>query len=249
MKAIIIDDEPKARSLLHEIVQGFCPDITDVQEAEDLPSGVDLIKSTKPDLIFLDIEMPEYSGTQIFDFFEKDTIDFHIIFTTAYSEFALQAFEMNAIDYLLKPMRPNKVKEAVAKAKNKMKTENISSQLEELKLNFQSAMFQKIGLPIADGILFIELEHLIMMEADGMYTKVFTKNNGSQIISKPLKFFVDLLANNSLFYRPHRSFLLNIKHIKQYVRKDGNYIIMSNEMIVSISKEKRDEFLEIVSSI
>jgi two-component system LytT family response regulator len=193
--------------------------------------------------------MPEYSGTQIFDFFEKDTIDFHIIFTTAYSEFALQAFEMNAIDYLLKPMRPNKVKEAVAKAKNKMKTENISSQLEELKLNFQSAMFQKIGLPIADGILFIELEHLIMMEADGMYTKVFTKNNGSQIISKPLKFFVDLLANNSLFYRPHRSFLLNIKHIKQYVRKDGNYIIMSNEMIVSISKEKRDEFLEIVSSI
>lgn len=249
MKAIIIDDEPKARNLLRKIVEDFCTDIKEVDEAEDLPSGVELIKTTQPDIVFLDIEMPEYNGTQIFDFFEKDEIDFHIIFTTAYSEFALQAFEMNAIDYLLKPMRPNKVKEAVEKAKKKMKNENISKQLTELRMNFQSAMFQKIGLPVADGILFVELEKIILMEADGMYTKVYTTDSGSQVISKPLKFFVDLLEKNSLYYRPHRSFLINIKHIKQYVRKDGNYIIMSNEMIVSISKEKRDEFLAIVSSL
>lgn len=249
MKAIIIDDEPKARNLLRKIVDDFCPSITEVEEAEDLPSGVELIKTIQPDIVFLDIEMPEYNGTQIFDFFEKNEINFHIIFTTAYSEFALQAFEMNAIDYLLKPMRPNKVKEAVEKAQKKMKSENISKQLAELKSNFQSAMFQKIGLPVTDGILFIELENIILMEADGMYTKVYTTDSGSQIISKPLKFFVDLLDKNSLFYRPHRSFLINNKHIKQYVRKDGNYIIMSNEMIVSISKEKRDEFLTIVSSL
>lgn len=249
LKAVIIDDEPRARNLLSKIVEEFCVEIGEVLQAEDLPSGVELIKNTNPDIVFLDIEMPEYNGTQIFDFFEKDAIDFHIIFTTAYSEFALQAFEMNAVDYLLKPMRPNKVKEAVSKAQHKIKSENISTQLAELKSNFQSAMFQKIGLPIADGILFVELENIILMEADGMYTKIFTVDNTSQIISKPLKFFVDLLAKNNLYYRPHRSYLINIKHIKQYVRKDGNYIVMSNDEVVSISKEKRDEFLEVVSSI
>lgn len=249
MNALIIDDEKKARNLLHKILEDFCSDISNVLEAEDLPKGVHLIKEHNPDIVFLDIEMPEYNGTQIFDFFEDNEINFHIIFTTAYSDFALQAFKMNAIDYLLKPMRPNAVKEAVAKAKNRIKTENISTQLEELKANFKSAMFQKIGLPIADGILFVEIDKIILMEADGMYTKVYTADKGSQIISKPLKFFVDLLKNNPQFYRPHRSYCINIKHIKQFVRKDGNYIVMSNDVIVSISKDKRDEFLEIVNSI
>lgn len=249
MKAIIIDDEPKARNLLKKIIEDFCPEISEVFEEINLANGVEKIKIENPELVFLDIEMPEYNGTQIFDFFDNDEINFQLIFTTAYSDFAIQAFEMNAVDYLLKPMRPNKVKDAIAKAKANIKTNNISSQLEELKKSFQNALFTKIGLPVTDGILFLELEDIILMEADGMYTKVYSQNSGSEVVSKPLKYFVDILNKSQLFYRPHRSFLINIKHIKQYVRKDGNYIVMNNDMIVSISKEKRDEFLEIVSSI
>ncbi|MEZ4915549.1 MAG: LytTR family DNA-binding domain-containing protein [Chitinophagales bacterium] len=249
MKVVIIDDEAKARKLLSTILQDFCEGITEILEAENLPTGVEIIKADEPQLVFLDIEMPEYNGTQIFDFFEAEEINFKIVFTTAYSDFAIKAFEMNAVDYLLKPMRPNKVKEAVAKVKQQLKNQDFSNQIKELKLSFQSAMFDKIGLPVSDGILFVKLDEIIVMEADGMYTKVYIENGRSHVISKPLKYFVDILKNNNVFYRPHRSYFINIKHIKQFVRKDGNYIVMSNDIIVSISKDKRDEFLEIVNSI
>ena len=249
MKAVIIDDEPKARNLLRKIVEDFCSEISEIYEAETLPEGVGVIREQQPDIVFLDIEMPKYNGTQIFDFFQENEINFHIVFTTAYSDFAIQAFEMNAVDYLLKPMRPTKVKEAIKKVSTKMKSENISNQLSELKQSFKSAMFNKIGMPVADGILFVEFKEVIVMEADGMYTKIFFKETPMQIISKPLRFFVDALSNNHIFYRPHRSYLINIKHIKQFVRKDGNYILMDNDMAVSISKEKREEFLELVSGI
>ncbi|MCB9227403.1 MAG: response regulator transcription factor [Chitinophagales bacterium] len=249
MKVVIIDDEAKARKLLSTILQDFCEGITEILEAENLPKGVEIIKAEEPQLVFLDIEMPEYNGTQIFDFFEAEEINFKIVFTTAYSDFAIKAFEMNAVDYLLKPMRPNKVKEAVAKVKQQLKNQDFSNQIKELKLSFQSAMFDKIGLPVSDGILFVKLDEIIVMEADGMYTKVYIENGRSHVISKPLKYFVDILKNNNVFYRPHRSYFINIKHIKQFVRKDGNYIVMSNDIIVSISKDKRDEFLEIVNSI
>lgn len=249
MKVIIIDDEAKARNLLKTILQDFCEGITEILEADNLLKGIEIIKSELPQLVFLDIEMPEHNGTQIFDFLEPNQVDFNIIFTTAYSEFAIKAFEMNATDYLLKPMRPVKVKAAIEKVKSHLKTQNISKQIQELKISFQSAMFDKIGLPVSDGILFVKLDDIIVMEADGMYTKVYITNNRSHIISKPLKYFVDILKNNSVFYRPHRSFCINIKHIKQFVRKDGNYIVMSNDVIVSISKDKKDEFLDIVNSL
>ncbi|UTW63146.1 response regulator [bacterium SCSIO 12741] len=247
MKALIIDDEKKARSLLSTILGEYCPEIEELKEAEDLPGGIKLINTFHPDVVFLDIEMPAYSGTQILDFFEPEDINFHIVFTTAYSEHAVKAFQMNAVDYLLKPLRPNQVKEAVAKVKDVLKKEGVSRQIEELKSAFEATRFSKIGLPISDGVLFVEFENIICMEADGMYTRVFTTNSGGQMVSKPLKYFVDLLENEPYFYRTHRSYLINIRHIKQYVRRDGNYIVMDNDHMVSISKEKKDEFLEIVN--
>lgn len=247
MTALIIDDEPKARTLLSTILEDFCEEIKIVHTAPNLPEGILKIKKENPDIVFLDIEMPGYNGTQIFDFFKPEEINFHIIFTTAHSEFAVQAFEMNAVDYLLKPMRPNKIKEAIKKVENKQNKSIATEQIEELKKSFQFTMFQKLGLPISDGILFVEMENIICLEADGMYCKVYLTNSDSQVISKPLKHFVNVLAENKLFYRPHRSYLINLQHIKQYVRKEGNYIIMKNDLIVSLSKEKREEFLEIVS--
>lgn len=249
MKAIIIDDEPKARNLLRILIEENCPKITQIFEAGDLLSGVAIIKEEAPSIVFLDIEMPEHSGLEILNFIEKDVVNFEIIFTTAYSEYAIQAFQLSAIDYLLKPVRPNQVKVAVDKAIEFLGKSRINTKLEELKQSLSNNNFEKIGLPVTDWIKFVDFKDIIMLTADGMYTSITTTEDANLCISKPLKHFVDLLQNISIFYRPHRSHLINLKHIKKYVKSDGGYIVMENDKTVSISKEKREEFLQIVSSI
>lgn len=249
MKAIIIDDERKARNLLRILIEENCPKITQIFEAEDLLSGVAIIKKEEPNIVFLDIEMPEHSGLEILDFIEKDVVNFEIIFTTAYSEYAIQAFQLSAIDYLLKPIRGSQVKEAVEKAIHFIGKSQINVKLDELRKSLSSSNFNKIGLPISDGIKFVAFDEIIMMEADGMYSKISTTSESELLISKPLKHFVELLKNIPVFYKPHRSFFINLKFIKQYVKSDGGYILMDNNKTVSISKEKKEEFLNIVQNI
>jgi two-component system LytT family response regulator len=249
MNVLIIDDEPKARRLLKVIIEENCPRITQVLQAEDLLSGVALIKSDKPSIVFLDIEMPEHSGLEIMDFIEKNTHEFEIIFTTAYSEYAIQAFQLSAIDYILKPVRPNQIKEAVDKAISSLGKTQINKRLAELKASLQDNNFKKIGLPNADGIKFVNFNDIIMLEADGMYTNVSTVKDGTILVSKPLKFFVEILQKIKTFYRPHRSHLINLTYIKDYIKKDGGYIVMENDKTVSISNDKKEEFLAIVQSI
>ncbi|WP_452232471.1 LytR/AlgR family response regulator transcription factor [Lacinutrix sp. MEBiC02595] len=249
MKALIIDDEKKARQVLRILVEENCPKITEIFEAEDLLSGVALIKKEQPSIVFLDIEMPEHSGLEILNFIEKEVHNFEIIFTTAYSEYAIQAFQLSAIDYLLKPVRPSQVKAAVDKAVAFLGNTQINKRLTELKASLEDSNFKKIGLPNADGIKFVNFTDIIMLEADGMYTNVSTVTHGSILVSKPLKFFVDILQELKTFYRPHRSHLINLSYIKEYIKKDGGYIVMENDKTVSISNDKKEEFLTIVQSI
>lgn len=249
MKALLIDDEKKARQVLRILIEENCPKITEIYEAENLLTGVNLIKEQEPNIVFLDIEMPEHSGLEILNFIEKEVYNFEIIFTTAYSEYAIQAFQLSAIDYLLKPVRPNQVKEAVNKAVSFLGNSQINNRLQELKESLQNSNFKKIGLPYADGIKFVNFSDIISLEADGMYTNVSTKNSEDVLVSKPLKFFVDALKKINTFYRPHRSYLINLSYIKEYIRKDGGYIIMENDKTISISREKKDEFLAIVQNI
>ncbi len=248
MKAVIIDDEQKARRLLRILIEENCPQITEIEDAEDLPQGVSLINQFKPDIVFLDIEMPGYSGIQLLEFFTPEQITFEIIFTTAYSEYAIKAFELNAIDYLLKPLRDEQIENAVKKAIAQIGKSKVSERLEELKNTFNATTIRKIGLPVSNGVIFIEFDNIIMMEADRMYTKVSTIADGELLVSKPMKFFTDILESATEFYRPHRSFLINLKHIKQYVNQDGGYIIMNNKKTVGISREKKDEFFEVIQS-
>lgn len=248
MKALIIDDELKARRLLQSLIEENCPQISSIELAENLPSGIRLINSIQPDIVFLDIEMPGYSGLQLLDFLTPEQINFEIIFTTAYSEHAIKAFDLNAIDYLLKPLRDEQVEHAVQKAINQLGKSKVSERLEELKNSFKATNIRKIGLPVSNGVLFVEFDHIIILEADRMYTKVYTQNDGVILVSKPMKFFTDILQDSSEFYRPHRSYLINLKHIKQYVNQDGGYIIMDNQETVGISRDKKDEFFEVLQS-
>ncbi|GAA4238427.1 LytTR family DNA-binding domain-containing protein [Postechiella marina] len=249
MKALIIDDEKKARQVLQILVEENCPKITTILQADNLLAGVELIKQEAPNIVFLDIEMPEHSGLEILNFIEKEVHNFEIIFTTAYSEYAIQAFQLSAIDYLLKPVRPSQVKEAVDKAVKFLGNTQINKRLIELKESLQDSNFKKIGLPNADGIKFVDFNDIIMLEADGMYTNVSTTNDGTILVSKPLKFFVETLNKIKTFYRPHRSHLINLSYIKAYVKKDGGYIVMENDQTVSISNDKKEEFLTIVQNI
>lgn len=248
MKALIIDDEKKAREVLHILVNENCPKITQIFEASSLLEGIEIIKKEQPRLVFLDIEMPEHSGLDIFNFVNKDDYEFEIIFTTAYSQYALQAFQLSAVDYLLKPVRPSSVKEAVDKVLSLMGNSQVSQRLEELRESLKSNGFKKIGLPYADGIKFVNFQDIVMLKADGMYTKVSTITQ-TILVSKPLRYFAELLENIKSFYRPHRSYIVNLAFIKEYVKKDGGYILMENDELVSISNDKKEEFLNIVSSI
>ncbi|MEQ6118992.1 LytTR family DNA-binding domain-containing protein [Reichenbachiella sp. MALMAid0571] len=248
MKALIIDDELKARNLLRILVEENCKRITQVFEAENLMNGVELIKKEEPEIVFLDIEMPNHSGLEILEFINKEDYNFEIVFTTAYNEYAIQAIQLSALDYILKPVSAGKVKAAVDKVVEFLGKSKINQRLEELKQTFKSNTFRKIGLPVNDGISFVSFDDIILMEAEGMYTHIHTIDE-KLLISKPLKYFVEMLQNIDLFFRPHRSFLINLKYIKKYVKSDGGYIMMDNDKSVSLSKDKVEEFMQLMQGI
>ena len=177
MKVIIIDDENKARRLISTLLSENCPEITLQLEADDLETGVALIKEHQPDIVFLDIEMPKHSGLQIVDFFEPNEINFQIIFVTAYNDYAIQAFKLSAVDYILKPVDISELKSAIEKAKRNIESKSINNRLDDLKRVFQQLSLNKMVLEVPKGILFVSHDDIILFEADGMYTKVYMKNN------------------------------------------------------------------------
>ena len=249
MKALIIDDENKARRLLERLLQEQCPEITEIIGASNLESGVDRIKKDLPDLVYLDIEMPKYSGLQILDLMGETPVNFQIIFTTAYNEYAVEAFKLSAIDYLLKPIDIEELKIATEKAITVLKEQSINHQLEDLKKAFNQLALNKIALDIPKGVIFITHDDIVHFEADGMYTKVHLINRPSELICKPLKHFVAQLQSLPIFYKPHRSYLVNLKHIKELSKKDGHHLIMTNNKTIPISKDKRDEFMTVIQDV
>ena len=249
MKVVIIDDESKARSLLHTIISEYCSEIEEIFQAENLLKGIEIIKKEEISIVFLDIEMPQHSGLQLFEFLDINDITFEVIFTTAYSDYAIQAFEFSAIDYLLKPLRPNKVKEAVEKAKKALEQNQVQQRLTELKKALSSEKFNKLALPVEDGVLFVKLEDIFLLEADSMYTQFYLKNEKKMLISKPLKYFSDLLESKDMFYKPHRSYLVNLQYLQKLVKKEGTYIELENKFLVPVSKDKKDELIKIISEL
>ncbi|MCF1192721.1 LytTR family DNA-binding domain-containing protein [Mangrovimonas sp. AS39] len=245
MKAIIIDDEKRARHLLSNLITEHCPSIEEIYEASDLKSGVDLIKTEHPDIVFLDIEMPNQSGLDILEYFPNQ-IDFKIIFVTAYNQYAIEAFKLSAVDYLLKPVDITELKEAVAKAKEAIEANNLSGQLNKLRDSLRQLSMDKIALEIPKGILFTSHNDIVYFEADGMYTNVQLVEGKQKTICKPLKHFVEQLSKNGMFFKCHRSYFINLKYVEELVKDDGDYLLMSNQKRIPISKSKRDQFLEVV---
>ncbi|GAA4244150.1 LytTR family DNA-binding domain-containing protein [Winogradskyella damuponensis] len=245
MKAIIIDDEKRARHLLANLLTEHCTNITSINEAQDLATGVDLIKKTKPDVVFLDIEMPNQSGLDILEYFPNQ-VDFKLIFVTAYNQYAIEAFKLSAVDYLLKPVDTTELKDAVTKAEEAIKANNLNDQLNRLRDSLKQLSMDKIALEIPKGIMFASHNDIVYFEADGMYTNVQLMDGKQKTICKPLKHFVEQLERNTMFFKCHRSYLINLKYVDELVKDDGDYLLMNNQKRIPISKSKRDQFLEVI---
>lgn len=242
LSAVIIEDEQKARRILQTLLQEHCPEVEVKDAVEDVPHGVKAIVKHKPDVVFLDIELPGFSGFELTDFI--DDVNFEIIFTTAYSQYALKAFEMSAVDYLLKPIQIEQLKAAVDKAK-KRKGQNLGDKLQVLKENLSPTGTKKIALPIAEGYLFVEQNEIVYMEADNTYTTIYFTNGNKVLVSRSLGEFVELIGSAE-FYKPHRSYYINLNHIRQFNKQDGGSLIMDNGHTVYIARDKKHEFLEMM---
>lgn len=241
LRAIIIDDEEMARTLLSSMVEEYCPNVQIIDMCGDLPTGVKSIRKNKPDLVFLDIEMPGFSGLELLEFFNEDEIDFSIVFVTAYHQYAIQAFKLSAIDYLLKPIDA----EELIKAVSLYEKRNSAKKYKLLKDNLSNQP-KKIVLGTNASTLFVPLDDILYFKAEGSYTNVIFKDGKSLLTSKNLKHYEDVVGNYNNFYRCHKSYLININYVTEYVKSEGGYLKIGTHQ-VSVAPDKLAIVLERIS--
>lgn len=239
IKAVIVDDEAHARRTLENMLQQYFPEINIAAQCVSVPKAVLAIKEYQPDVVFLDIEMPDFNGLELPKFF--DELNFQIVFVTAYSEYAVKAFELSAVDYLLKPLQAEKLKAAVDKVKQHHAASHMKQRLELLQNHLHHDSFLRIALPMSDGVLFVEMNDIIMLEAEGAYTQVYLNNQSKLLVSRKIKFFEDMLAKRKNFFRIHRSYLVNLNYIKKYNRSES-IVITDIGQSLPVSKERKKEF-------
>jgi two-component system LytT family response regulator len=248
IKAIIIEDEKMSREALYRLLEKYCPVVEVVAQADGYRKGMEEIRKHHPDVIFLDIQMPDGSGFRLLE--EMEIIDFEIIFTTAFDQFAIKAIKYSALDYLLKPIIPQELVEAVSRVEKK-KAENIKRKLAENNPEstaFQEEKSQKIVLSTAEMIHVISVDDIIRCESDNYYTFFYFVDGRKLLISKTLKENEELLSQYN-FIRPHKSHLVNIKFIKSYLKHEGGFILMNDGTKIPVSRRKKDKIMEIIFNL
>jgi two-component system LytT family response regulator len=248
MKLIIIDDEARARKSISDLLKLIPNNIELVAEAENVSTGIAAINKHQPDLILLDINMPDGTG---FDLLKKlDNPNFKIIFITAYEEYAVKAFEFSAIDYLLKPVDPKKLFDAINKAHQLVEQENVSLKLNALFANLENSATEnkKLVLKTAENIYIVNTNDIIRCESDGGYTQFYIIDGKKILVSRNLKDFEDMLDGFG-FYRIHQSHMINIKYIDHYSKIDGGAVVMKDNSNIPVSRRKKDSFLKLLEMI
>jgi two-component system, LytTR family, response regulator len=242
--AIIIDDEAKGRLALREKLSTYCPHVKLLAEASDGQEALTLIHEHQPQLVFLDIEMPRMNGFEMLNQLEEKK--FHIIFTTAYDQYAIKAIKYAAFDYLLKPIDIEELKTAIAKIDTQENNET-KKQVELLRQNMQHPKnkLHKLAIPTLEGLLFYDINDIVHLEANSNYTNIYFINKTKITASKTLKEFEDLLPED-IFFRTHHSNLINLNYIKRYIKGDGGQIELQNGAYVDVSRRKKEEFLKVI---
>lgn len=248
IRAVIVEDEHVAFQLLKHIVESNFPDIQIVGHADSCHSAIKTIQAQKPDIVFLDIQMQDGSGFSVLEEFE--TIDFGVIFVTAFDKYAINAIKFSALDYILKPVKAEDIKNALSRYR---KSRNIpeanlrhTALLENIKQT--KSIPNKIVLPTNEEYHIVSPEEIIRCQSDNYYTNIYLTNGKTVLVSKTLKEYETLLVDSG-FIRPHNSHLINIKFIKTFVRLEGGYIVMSDNKIIPVSRRKRSQVLELISNM
>ena len=248
IKAIIVDDELGARESLSKMIEKNCKQIEVVAKVDSMLSAFEAITNKEPDLVFLDIEMPNGNA---FDLLEKfKNINFNIIFTTAYDHYAIKAIKFSAIDYILKPIDPEELISAVKRFEEyRGQKTTLDKQFKTLLSNVRPEnKLKKVGIPDGDGLIFINLSDIIRCDSDGNYT-FFILTTGKKIIaSRTLGEYEQMFADDN-FFRVHRSHLINLEHVKKYIKGEGGYVVMSDNSQVEVSRRNKTDFLEKLSHL
>jgi two-component system LytT family response regulator len=240
--AVIIDDERSNREFISVILGDFCPEVKVIGQADGVVSGLDLLRQTDPDILFLDIKMPDGDGFQLLEKLENPR--FQLIFITAYDKYAIRSFKYSAVDYLLKPIDPEDMIRAVTRAKGRLGKGESGIELKVLmeNLRVQDTSPRKIIVPDQNGFVVIRQDEVIRVEADGNYSTIKLSSGNEVVASKPIKYFEEMLED-SQFVRIHNSHLVNINHIVKYIKGRGGIAITSDGAEIEVSRRKKDDFL------
>lgn len=246
INAILIDDERDALEVLEWLIKTYCPEVSIMAMFTSSEEGLKALQSLKPDILFLDIEMPKMNG---FDLLERlGKVEFEIVFCTAYDQFAVKAFKYSALHYLLKPIDPEDLKAAIARVKEDNQApsiEQVEVLLQEIRQPVKTTP-RRIALTTADGMIFIPSDEILFCEAESNYTKVVLQDGRKIVVSKVLKELDEALSGPD-FCRVHSSYLINLNRIKKYVRGEGGYLIMDDGTNISISRNRKQEFMDLFS--
>jgi two-component system LytT family response regulator len=243
IKAVIIDDEMHCRKTLGILLKEYCPDIQVIDQCSDAQTGSEAITKYKPDLVFLDIEMPHVNGFEMLQQFSE--LSFAVVFTTSYDQYAIKAFRFSALDYLLKPIEPKELIAAVHKVQAQ-KQLPAAEQFQMLlkKISNKEEVFPKIPVPTTNGYDFIPVDQVLYCEAQDNYTRFSLKNKQKVIACRMLKDVEEQLSDFPFFVRVHHSYIVNIKEVAKYVRGEGGYVVMSDESVVNVSRSRKEILLK-----
>ena len=246
IKAVIVEDEKNSQELLKELIGEYCEGVEVVDIAGNVAEGLAALKEHKPNLLFLDIELPDGDGFQILE--KAETLDFDVIFTTAYDQYAMRAFKFAATDYLLKPVDIDELQSAVERVVEKQKEEADSDKGEQLSALIANVRnmgkpFKRIVLPTSNGFTVVNPEDIIRCESDRNYTFIFLNDKRRILVSRTIKEYDEMLRDYN-FFRIHQSHLINLAYLKNYTRGRGGYVELSDGTTLDVSARRKSEFLK-----
>lgn len=240
IQTVLIEDEKKSLKTLETMLGRYCPEIEITGTAGTVHDGKQTIEKLNPDLVFLDIAMPDGDAFDLLN--SLDVINFEVIFITAYNEFALKAFHFSALHYLLKPINHTDLVEAVSRYQRNHSKSRVDERIEILNQSLHSN-FARISLPTLEGLTILEIEHIIRIEADSNYCQFHLDDGSALLVSKPLSYFEDLLHELN-FFRVHNTHIINLNHVRRYNRGRGGMIILTDGSQITVSAHRKKEFLQ-----
>ena len=246
LRAILVDDELSSLQNLQSKLVEFCPDVEVVATAQKPEDAILFIRQHKPDVIFLDIEMPRMNGFRMLD--ELGELDFEIIFTTAYNHYAVDAIRISAFDYLMKPVAIKELQNALERLARYRQT-HTRDKLDVLRqsLSPNKSQEEKIAIPTNEGLEFIPIKNILHIESSSNYSRIFLTDGKNILVTKLLKDFEDILEPYN-FFRVHNSHLINLAYIKKYIRGEGGQVEMQNGDVIDVARRKKEEFIRLITS-